>query len=243
MNPDAIEPYGLALKAFSNGDTRAELIIRRDDGQEAPLPAVHFFREPSEFTEIELSALKYCNGRILDVGGGTGIHSLYLQEKGLSVTAIDISPHAVEIMKQRGVKDVHCRDIFGFQDKPFDTILMMGHGIGMVETIDGLNRFLSHTSSLLTGKGQLLLDSLDVRNTDNPDDLAYHESNRQAGRYIGEIRMQFEFQGKKGPYCGWLHVDAETLEKRSIEAGLYCEVVKQIENGEYLARLHKVEEN
>ena len=128
--------------------------------------------------------------------------------------------------------------IFEFQGGPFDTILMMGHGIGMVETIDGLDRFLAHTRGILSEDGQVLLDSLDVRPTDDPGNLAYHEANRQEGRYIGEIRLQFEFQSNKGPYCGWLHIDPETLKEHAGKAGWKCEVIMK-DNGNYLARLSK----
>lgn len=107
----------------------------------------------------------------------------------------------------------------------------------MVETIDGLDRFLAHAHGLLTKHGQLLLDSMDVRITDKPSDLAYHEANRRAGRYIGEIRMQFEFRGATGLECGWLHLDAETLNAHAEAAGWQCEVVHQQQNGEYLSRL------
>jgi hypothetical protein len=49
--------------------------------------------------------------------------------------------------------------------------------------------------------------------------LAYHEANQQAGRYFGEVRLQTGFRGKKGPPCGWLHVDTETLQERATFAG------------------------
>jgi len=115
--------------------------------------------------------------------------------------------------------------------------LMLGHGIGMVETIAGLDRFVAYAPRLLCENGQVLLDSLDVRVTHDPSNLAYHETNRRAGRYIGEIRMQSEFQGKAGPYYGWLQVDAETLKEHAEPAGWRCEVVHQEANGNYLACL------
>ena len=237
MNHEAMEPYGRALLAYFEGDSTAKLIMRREDGQESPLPVSLFFRDPSEFTTIEKAAMDYCTGHVLDIGAGTGVHSLVLQRKGLSVTAIDISPHAVNIMKERGLRDVYCTDLFDFQGGRFDTILMMGHGIGMVETIAGLKQFLAHAHLLLSENGQILLDSLDVRITDKPSDLAYHEANRQAERYIGEIRMQCEFQNKKGPYCGWLHVDADTLKDHAELAGWQYKTVHREESGDYLALL------
>ncbi len=232
-----MEPFGLALQAYYEGDSNAELIICRDDGVKTPLPVRYFFRDPS--SPIDNEAIDRCIGRILDVGAGTGLHSRILQQKGLSITAIDIDPHAVSIMRQQDLMDVHCTDIFEFQGGRFDTLLMMGNGIGVVETIAGLDRFLAYIHGLLSEDGQVLLDSLDVRITNNPSDLAYHQANRQAGRYIGEIRIRFEFQGKKGPYCGWLHVDAETLKNHAKLAGWQCEVIYREESGNYLARLTK----
>ncbi len=239
MDPKAMEPLGSALLAYFQGDCYAELVMRRDDGLADTLRVSHFFRDPSEFTEIETAAINLCTGHVLDVGAGTGLHSLVLQQKGLLVTAIDISPQAAAIMSRRNVKHVHCGDIFDYHGGLFDIILMLGHGIGMVETIAGLDRFLSHTRGLLSDKGQVLLDSTDVRITDNLRHLAYQEANRRSGRYIGEIRLQLGFKGKNGPLCGWLHVDAQTLKERAKASDWKCEVLLQEENGHYLAKISK----
>jgi SAM-dependent methyltransferase len=239
MNPQSMKPFGEAIAAYFEGDTTVELIMRRDDGQEFTVPAGVFFRGPSEFSAIDQAAVELCTGRVLDVGAGTGVHSLVLQEKGLHVTCIDISQNAVSIMKQRDLTDVHRADIFEYSEGPFDTLLMMGHGIGLVETTDGLDRFLERAHYLLTEDGQVLLDSLDVRVTDDPGNLAYHEANRRAGRYIGEIRIQFEFRGEKGPYCGWLQVDEETLREHAETGGWRCELIHKEDSGDHLSRLIK----
>jgi SAM-dependent methyltransferase len=237
MDAQPLEPFDAALRAYFAGDIAAELILHRDDGYVAPMPVGHFFRTPSTFSPIETAALHHCRGRVLDVGAGTGLHSLFLQEKGLPVTALDVCPGAVEIMRQRGVKDARCASVFDCMGVPFDTLLLLGHGIGMVETIAGLDRFLAHAPGLLADGGQVLLDSRDVRATADPVHLAYLEANRRAGRYVGEIRLQFEYRGNKGPPCGWLHVDAATLKEHAARAGWDCEVVLTAENGDYLARL------
>lgn len=239
MNPSAMQPYGAALLAYFEGNTSAELILHRDDGHQAALPVSHFFREPSAFTSTDSAAIVYCVGRVLDVGAGAGLHSLVLQQKGFRVTAIDVSPQAVQVMTQRGVRDVHCADLFEYDGGPFDTVLMLGHGIGMVETIAGLDRFLAHAHRFVSDAGQVLLDSVDVSVTDDPKHLAYQDANRRAGRYAGEIRLQMEFQGERGPSCGWLHVDARTLEEHATRAGWRCEVLLRTDGGDYLARLTK----
>ncbi len=109
-----MDPHGMARLAFFEGDTNAELNGRREDGLENTIPVSQFFRDPFEFTPIENAALDLCKGRVLDEGAGSGLHSLVLQEKGVPVTSIDISPRAVEIIKQRGVKDARCSGIFQF---------------------------------------------------------------------------------------------------------------------------------
>ncbi len=227
------------MLAYFRGESSAELMIRRDDGLEDAVPVSHFFREPAEFSPIERAALERCRGHILDIGAGSGLHALSAQSRGFTVTAIDMSHHAVEIMIRRGVHDARCADIFAFFSGPFETLLMLGHGIGMVESLQGLDRFLAHAHGLASRDGQLLLHSVDVRRTDDPRHLAYHEANRQAGRYIGTIRIQFEYRGHTGPPCDWLHVDPETLTERADRAGWVAELVRVEESGEYLARLSR----
>jgi SAM-dependent methyltransferase len=237
MDPEAMKPLGLALEAYFKGDADAQLIIRRDDGLENPLPVSYFFRNPSGSTAIDKAALDHCGGHVLDVGAGSGLHSIVLEERRFQVTPIDVSAQAVEIMKKRGLHNAQCADIFELRQGSFDTILMMGHGIGMVETIAGLDRFLVQARRLLKKDGQVLLDSADVRVTDDPAHLAYHEANRKAGRYIGEIRVELQFESEKGSPCGWLHVDPDKLRERAESSGWQTEVIVQESNGDYLAKL------
>lgn len=237
MNPSAMEPFGLALLDYYKGNLNAELLFRRDDGKEVVLPVSYFFRNSDDFSTIENRAVKLCKGRVLDIGAGAGSQSLLLQQLNYQVKSIDIDPGAVSVMKQRGLKDVQCCDIFSFKSGPFDTLLMLGHGIGMVETIDGLDRFLEHAQSFVSINGQIILDSLDVRKSDEKDNIAYLIANKRTGRYAGEIRMQCEYSGKKGPYYGWLQVDEETLKEHAEKKGWKFETLYKEENGNYLAKL------
>lgn len=239
-NRDSMAPHGLALKAFFEGETTAQLLLRRDDGLESPIPVSFFFREPADFSALELAALERCRGRILDVGAGSGLHSLVLQARGHEVTALDVSAEAVEIMRRRGVRDVRRGDVFDFRGGPFDTLLLLGHGIGIAGDLAGLGRLLDHARALIRDGARLLVHSLDPARTDDPTHLAYHEANRQRGRYCGEVRMQLEYGGVAGPYHGWLHVDSRTLGERAEAAGWRSEVVLELANGEYLASLTRL---
>ena len=95
MHTEAMEPYGRSLLDFFHDDTPSKVAVHRDDGHADNLPAAVFFREPSGFSLLEQRAMTLCRGHVLDIGAGTGCHSLALQEQGLQVLAIDVSPQAV----------------------------------------------------------------------------------------------------------------------------------------------------
>ena len=234
-----MKPYGLALLDYHRGNLDATLAIYRDDGWRDELSIKTFFRRAEEY-ELERIALELCRGHVLDVGAGTGLHSLFLQDKVLSVCAMDVLPEAVQIMRDRGVVDVRQADILSFENEKFDTILMMGHGIGVVEDINGLTQFLNRVIRLLNRNGQILLTSLDVQATDNLTHLRYQEQNLENGRYFGEIRMRFEYADTEGPLFGWLHIDPETLGDYASRAGLKCNVIRQQDDGNYLACLNQM---
>ncbi|MFI5339105.1 MAG: class I SAM-dependent methyltransferase [Candidatus Methylomirabilales bacterium] len=232
-------PHGRALLDFYSGDTSAEVVTHGDDGETEVVPIRVFFRGPSEFSALEEAALDLCRGRVLDAGAGC--HSLVLQEQDLPVCAIDIAPEAVEIMQRRGVRDARCADIFHFHGGPFDTLLLMMNGIGVVEDLAGLDRFLADAHRLLAPDGQILLDSYDPTWTHDPDGAPSRGAGGPSDRYIGEMRFRLEYKGKKGPTLAWLFLDSELLAERAMKAGWSCEVIWQEEEGHYLARLTRAD--
>ena len=71
--------------------------------------------------------------KILEIGAGTGRYSLALAKMGYDVTAVDLTPKYVEIMKSksRGLKNFRCLladalDLNIFEDKTFDMVLNFG---------------------------------------------------------------------------------------------------------------------
>jgi SAM-dependent methyltransferase len=77
-----------------------------------------------------LDILNLCQGKLLELGCGTGYDTKYLSEKGFDVTAIDISEDAVEIAKQNthGLNiDYIVGDFFNdLPDKQFDIVYDRG---------------------------------------------------------------------------------------------------------------------
>jgi SAM-dependent methyltransferase len=61
---------------------------------------------------------------LLEIGAGTGKDSLYFQQNGLKVTAIDISEEMVRLCKAKGISEVHCIDVreMNFPPSCFDAV-------------------------------------------------------------------------------------------------------------------------
>lgn len=71
--------------------------------------------------------------RILDIGAGTGIYSLYFADKGYEVVSIDLLKHHVDKIKEKVTKDMNIEifqadaiDLSDIKDEHFDIILCFG---------------------------------------------------------------------------------------------------------------------
>ena len=225
------------MQAYHRGNRDASIVVY-DDYERDEVPIAYFFREEKEFPEMEQVALRHCRGRVLDVGAGSGCHSLALQERGLEVVAIEVLPGLVEILQERGVRDARVATWMDLAAEPFDTVLMMMNGLGLAETLLGLRRFFREARRLVKPGGQVLADSTDVRVYMESKAGESGRSVRPDGRYLGELHFQLEFQGRKGPPFGQLYVDPETLARYAESEGWDCAILRAPdEYGHYLARL------
>jgi len=111
-----MDPMGRAIADYWKTGTADKLRVFSPMFEEDEIPLQTLFRKYEDMPEIERKALDLAKGKTLDVGAGSGCHSLVLQEKGIDVTAIDISPLSVETMKDRGVKKIMEQDFFIYID-------------------------------------------------------------------------------------------------------------------------------
>ena len=237
MDLDTWEPHAAAMEAYHRGRHDAVLVVY-DDFERDEVPVSYFFRPPELFPQLEQQALDLCRGRVLDVGAGSGCHSLALQDRGLEVTAIEILPPLVRILQERGVHDARMATWMDIEAEPFDTVFMMMNGLGLTETLAGLRRFFSDARRLVRRGGQVLADSTDVRAHLDVEAGRTGALERADGRYVGELHFQVEYEGRKGEPFPQLYVDANTLIRYAREADWDCEIVREPdEYGHYLARL------
>lgn len=228
----AYDPHGSALLDCFRGDAAAMLVCHQD-GVRDDVPAAFWLRD--EIDPLEALALDLCRGRVLDLGAGAGIHALELQRRGFAVTAIDIAPQCVEIMRARGVHDARTTDLYAFREEPFDTIVCLCNGLDKVGRLADLPRFLDHMRELLRPGGQLIADSFDLRVGADKARLAELARKTAWGRYFGEMDMRFEYRGRSGAPFPVLQVDYETFADVAGRHGWACELVRA-NGGHYLAR-------
>ncbi|MCD0487418.1 class I SAM-dependent methyltransferase [Pedobacter sp. MC2016-14] len=225
-----MDVFGEALKdEFTNGGAET-LWLHNSYGEPEEMPVDIFFRTETDMPDLEYKALEMCHGDILDVGAGAGSHALELQSQGFNVTALDLSPAAVMIMKQRGVKNVVEQDLNQYTGGNFDTILLLMNGIGITGTLQGLKAFLLKAKELIKPDGQLIFDSSDIA-------YLYQNTPKPLNKYYGEIAYQYQYKGQKGNWFNWLYIDEHSLISIAEECGWNCEIVMDDGQDQYLAHL------
>ncbi len=221
---------GNALWDYYHQATPQKLWIHNQYGPKEEMPVAIYFRTAADMPELEWLALQQCRGAVLDIGAGAGSHALWLQEKGVAVTALEQSPKAAAVLQLRGVKNVVQQNIFDYSGERYDTLLLLMNGIGLCGTLQGLRHFLQLAKGLLKEGGQLLFDSSDVA-------YLYNGRPPKGPDYYGEIDYQYQYKKQKTDWFKWLYVDAQTLLKIATTAGWTMQVLYEDGQDQYLVRL------
>ena len=227
---------GRAIADYYKIGTADKLRVFSPMFEEDEIPLETLFRKYEDMPAIERKALDMAKGKTLDVGAGSGCHSLVLQQRGVDVTAIDISPLSVETMKSRGVKNAIEQDFFTLKEQ-YDTILMLMNGIGIVGTLNRLPEFFLCLDKILAPGGQLICDSSDIRYVFE-DENGMMEVPKEMD-YYGEQSFRLQYKDTIGDPFPWLYVDANTLKQVAKENDYEVEVVAEGEHYDYLAIITK----
>ena len=228
------DPIGQAILDFEKKNQPKNIFVYSDICDDDILPVSYLFRTFEDMPDIEKTALSLSSGRVLDVGAGTGCHSVELQKKGCEVFAIDVSPGAVDYMKRQGL-NATVDTIFTIQNNNFDTILLLMNGIGLAGTVDKLTEFLIQLKSKLKLEGKILCESTDLTYLYAEDDgSVWIDLN---AKYRGEVKFKMKFGEAESNWFDWLYIEFDLLKHHAELAGLNCTLVYAGENQNYLACL------
>lgn len=223
---------GIAIKDYYFNHSQSKLWVHDHFGPKVEMPVSIYFRRENDFPQLEKIALQHCEGFVLDIGAGAGAHSLFLQEKGQNVTALEISEASCEVMRAQGVSRIICGDFFKVELPQYDCLLLLMNGIGLCGTIDRIPVFLQKAKSLLKENGRILFDSSDVQ--------YMYEETEKPHHYYGEVAYQYAYKRLKTEWFNWLYIDKETMRVIAEENGWKMVVLFEDSNDQYLAELSVV---
>ncbi|ORU89749.1 MAG: methyltransferase [Cycloclasticus sp. symbiont of Poecilosclerida sp. M] len=229
------DPLGSAFLDYQNDGAAPLITVQFDVAEDDTIDPAYFFRNYEQCPKLEQLALDECRGRVLDVGAGAGSHSLYLQQQGLDVSPIDISPLSVEVMKSRGLEQTQQVDFYDISKGGFDTLLLLMNGVGLVGQLDNFEHFFTHAKTLLNDGGQILLDSSDLIYLFEQEDGAFVIDLNE--KYHGEVKFEISYKEIKCEPFDWLYVSQELLIDAAREHGFDCEILMEGPHYDYLARL------
>ncbi len=229
--------FGTAILDYQTNNSPEDISTETTISEADAMEVSYLFRSYREMPKLEQKALQLAKGKILDVGCGAGSHSLYLQEKGLEVTSIDISINAIKACELRGLKNAQVQNVLDLNsNEKFDTILLLMNGTGIFGTLDQTSKYLQKLKSLLAPNGQILVDSSDIIYMfDEDEDGSKWIS---ADGYYGELTFTISYKNQTEEAFPWLYLDYNTLQNAAHANGLESELAIEGEHFDYLARLY-----
>lgn len=233
------DPMGTAIADYAQRHKAQRLRVFSSQFDEDEIPVKELFRTEKQMPLLERTALGLACGKILDVGAGSGCHSLALQEAGKDVHAIDISPLSVEVMKQRGVHNATQTNFFDERFcESYDTILMLMNGSGIIGKLENLPTFFRKIKQLLRPGGCVYMDSSDLKYLYEEEDGSFVID--LTGSYYGEVDFRMQYKDVVGDSFDWLYIDFQTLALYATENGCNAELVKEGKHYDYLAKISVV---
>ena len=181
-------------------------IIERDDGLVNGAPADHYLAGPADWQPYDRRAVDRVRGETLDIGVGAGRIALELQERGVPVTGLDVSPGALAVCRRRGVRNLVCQtvDEHPAHGRRYDTFLLLGNNLGLVEGRDRAPVFLAALAAMARPGAQVIAQGTDPYGTTDPVQTAYHERNRRRGRLGGQLRLRLRYRELGTPWFDYL---------------------------------------
>ena len=241
MLRDYQDAYGHMLKDYLDGKGGWEIVESSVGYFSVSGGPEQYFSEYDDWADHDKEAMKYVQGRVLDVGCAAGRHSLYLQERGFEVVGIDDSPLAVEVCRKRGLRDVRAMSLMQVSKAmgEFDTVLCLGGSFSYMFARKRIGWLLKKIYGLTTREGRIVARIRNPYVTVLPEFLELHELNRQQGKMAGEMRLRIRYKRYVTPWIDYFMLSPEELEDFLAENGWRIEYLNEGDDGLYLAIMEK----
>lgn len=217
-----VDAFGNACLAFWNGGHYDLSVVHQlefDNGTRVRDELQTYFQSYADWSLGELNVFSRARGEVLDWGAGVGRYALELQQRGVTVTSVEMSRGAAQVARQRGLRSIHvmrAEDYVTSTRKKYSTVLMMGNNIGLLGRQDRVAGLLESLADAVN-PGGLLLGSLGVPAV-LPASVVRH--NCESGRRSGEVRMRSVYRGEAGDWFDYLFMTSDSFED-CIEGGLW----------------------
>jgi SAM-dependent methyltransferase len=168
------DPFGRAIRDYYLGEQDEPLIDR--DGSETREHSIEqwYFGEHSEGAWRDA----WMKGTFLDIGAGAGRDALYYQEQ-FETVAIEVSEHLVEVMRDRGARDVRLADMFDLRDHfdrdRFQSAHAIGTQVGIAGSMAGVRQFLDDLAFVTTPNATAVLDNYAPENESTKEVFAFRD--------------------------------------------------------------------
>lgn len=244
--PELREPvigdaFGEGLLAVLEGVGAYHVVNERDDGF-VDVDGMNYFSDVADDPHWEWIHARL-GERVLDIGAGAGRAAVSLQQAGIDVTALDVSPGALEVCRRRGVAPTFHGSVTDLAthepQERFDTFLCMGNNLGLLGTPPLAADFLAALTVLGTSDCAVVGTMLNPYETTNPDHLAYQEANRGRGNLPGQIWLRVRYRRLASPWFGLLWLAPKELAEVAAASG--WELTAATEGVIYAAELRKRE--
>lgn len=236
MSSNFDDPIGRAVYDFHFNSINQPIIVHSEDFDDDQIETSYLFRSFKQMPALEKKAMNLCRGKVLDIGACAGAHTVYLQNKGFDVTALETSALCCQVLKERNLVNVINQDIFKFTGQKFDTILLLMNGTGIAGSLDGLDVLLFHLKTLLNPEGQILIDSSDLIFLFVEEDGSAL-IDISADKYYGELTFQTEYKSWISQPFPWLYVDVNNMANAVEKNGMKINKIFKGQHYDYLVQI------
>jgi SAM-dependent methyltransferase len=214
------DAFGHLLTDLAAGGRVIE-VVERDDGSVFTGDPSYYLAPFRRWWPQERRAMRFVRGRILDVGCGAGRVSLYLQNRGLDVVGIDVSPLAIELARQRGAVDVRIGTLETALEsgERFDTVLLLGNNLGLLGGERQGRRLLRSLARHSSERGRILAGSYDPYDGASERARRYQAHNRDCGKMGGVERLRVRYRQYATPWYDVLCASRDEVTELASESG------------------------